>query len=67
MQDNIYKPSDLLTTNESSVVIKAAPATMRNWRTLKKGPRWVRVGQKMIRYRYADLEAFIAASTEEAA
>lgn len=62
-----YKPSDLLDEKEAARFLKLAAATLRNWRAAKQGPATLRVGKRAIRYRFSDLEAFIAASTLEAA
>lgn len=33
--------------------------TLRRWRLFRKGPAFVKVGAKAVRYRISDLEAFI--------
>lgn len=38
-------------------------ATLRMWRYLKKGPSFVRLGYRTIRYEKAVIEAYIAART----
>ena len=60
-----YNPSDLLDEKEAARYLKLAPTTIRNWRSAKHGPVVSRVGKRAIRYRFSDLEAFIAASTAE--
>ena len=60
-----YNPSDLLTTEEAASFLRFSGATLRNRRHLKLGPTFVRVGKRACRYRFSDLEAFIAASTAE--
>jgi len=49
----------LLTEKETAAVIRCAPATLRNWRSLNFGPRAIKVGKRMIRYSLADVEEFI--------
>lgn len=51
---------DLLDEKEAAVVLALKVATLRNWRALRTGPRYVKVGKRSVRYRRADLEAFIA-------
>ncbi len=54
-------PTDLLCDKEVAGLLNISTITLANWRSLKRGPRWVRIGARMVRYRRADLEAFIAA------
>lgn len=58
-----HKPTDLLTTSEVANYLKQSPKTLLNQRCKGDGPAWVRVGKRTVRYRFSDLEAFIAAST----
>ena len=62
-----YKPSDLLDEKEAARYLNLVPATLRNWRVAKKGPSALKIGKRAIRYRFADLEEFIAASTKAVA
>jgi predicted DNA-binding transcriptional regulator AlpA len=59
-----YSPSDLLNEREAARYLNLAPATLRNWRAAKKGPLALKIGKRATRYRFADLEEFIAASTK---
>ena len=58
-----FHSNDLLDEREAASYLKFNAKTLRNWRATKKGPEWVRVSTRSIRYRFSDLEAFIAAST----
>jgi predicted DNA-binding transcriptional regulator AlpA len=62
-----YSPSDLLNEREAARYLNLAPPTLRNWRAAKQGPVALKIGRRAIRYRFADLEAFIAASTKAVA
>lgn len=62
-----YKPSDLLNSDEAARFLTVAPATLNNWRYRKQGPVVTRVGKRACRYRFADLEAFLAASSAKVA
>ncbi len=58
---------DLLDEKEAAALLALRVSTLRNWRALRKGPRFVKVGQRLVRYRRADLEAFIAGDASEGA
>lgn len=50
----------LLTTDEVAERLGLATGTLRNWRTRKTGPAFIRVGGR-IRYREAVVEAWLTA------
>ena len=47
-----------LDEKEAAKILGLAVQTLRNWRHLRKGPKYVKLGRS-IRYRYEDLEEFI--------
>lgn len=49
----------LLTEVELAALYGVSLQTVRNWRWKNEGPRWVRVGGRSIRYKPADVQAFI--------
>lgn len=51
---------DLVEPKEAAKLLATNERTLANWRSAKKGPRFVRVGQRMIRYRRSDLAKFLA-------
>lgn len=53
---------DNLTTKSAAEYLGSTPATLNTWRYLNKGPRYVRMGRKIM-YRRADLDAYLAANT----
>ncbi|MGH9640588.1 MAG: helix-turn-helix transcriptional regulator [Bryobacteraceae bacterium] len=57
----------LLTDSEVAALLGASLQTIRNWRWRGEGPRYVKLGGRMVRYRPADLAAFIAGTSEERA
>ena len=61
-------PGDLLDENQAADILCVKATTLRNWRALKKGPRFVRVGTRIVRYFRNDLAAFLTstAATEAA-
>lgn len=53
-------PDDLLNEHEGAAYLgNRAVQTLRNWRAKGIGPRFVKIGARMVRYRRRDLEAFI--------
>lgn len=55
-------PGDLLDEKETAALLGVAIRTLRNWRCTSNGPRFHKVGARMVRYRRADLVAFIGES-----
>lgn len=53
-------PGDLVTDREAAEILDCAVQTVRNWRWAGKGPRYCKIGQRLVRYHRADLAAFIA-------
>lgn len=51
----------LLTQDEAAAVLNVQPRTLENWRRLRKGPPFIRIDGKVVRYRPRDLEAYISA------
>lgn len=56
--------TELLTTKLAAARLGMSYQTLEKWRTLVMGPKYIKVGKKAVRYRAADLEAFIAAGEE---
>ena len=52
-------PGDLVNEVEAAAILKTAVRTLRNWRALRTGPKFRKVGLRMVRYHRADLTAFI--------
>jgi predicted DNA-binding transcriptional regulator AlpA len=48
-------PHQLLTELEAAHILQLAPATLASWRNMKTGPRYMRINQRIIRYRRSDL------------
>ena len=53
--------ADLLSEREVSEDLNVALNTLRNWRWRGEGPRFVKLGKRAVRYRRADVDAFIEA------
>ncbi len=65
--DSPLSPGDLVDEHEAAAIINTAVRTLRNWRTLGKGPRFRKIGQRLVRYHRADLAAFSGGGTPKAA
>ena len=63
----VKQPGDILTPKEVAAEYRLAERTLANWRALKQGPRFLKFGARMVRYRRADVEAFIAGDAGKAA
>ena len=62
-------PSRVMTTRQAASFLGLAEKTLANWRVNGGGPRFLKYGQRSVRYRSADLLAFqeacIRTSTSE--
>ena len=59
MRNHVFpSPSPLLDTRQAALYLALSETTLISWRSLGRGPRFVRVG-RAVRYRQADLDAFI--------
>jgi hypothetical protein len=52
----------LLTVGEAAAILRCSVSSLNKWRLRGSGPKFLYVGRR-VRYRAADLAAFIAAST----
>jgi hypothetical protein len=62
------EPGDLVTEQEAAAMLATAVRTLRNWRALRKGPRYRKIGARMVRYHRADLadyQRIIAGDTDQ--
>jgi len=55
-----FQPGDLIDEREAAAILGTEVRTLRNWRSLRKGPPFRKIGERMVRYSRADLAAFIA-------
>jgi hypothetical protein len=63
------EPGDLVTEREAAAILGVSRQTLSNWRWRRCGPKVCRIGLRLVRYKRADLAAFIAgdAGKDEAA
>lgn len=52
-------PLQLLNEHSVSKLLGVSVATVRRWRLLRQGPKFIRVGAASVRYRPEDLTAYI--------
>lgn len=50
----------LLTNDEAAAYLRAAPATVNYWRATGQGPRYSKLGRRIV-YTRSDLDAFVQA------
>jgi predicted DNA-binding transcriptional regulator AlpA len=55
--------SQLLSTAQVNSLLNLRAATLKKWRAVGTGPKYVRVGKRTVRYRLADVKRFIADGT----
>ncbi len=53
---------ELLTEPEAAARLRMLPATLRRWRWAGRGPAYIRVSGRAIRYAVSDIEAFVTAA-----
>lgn len=56
---------ELLDERQLAALWKVAVPTLRNWRVTRRGPPFVKLGLRAVRYRLADVERFIEAGARE--
>ncbi len=57
------KQAVILTPVEAAKILGASRQTLANWRLQRRGPKYFSVGTRFIRYKLADLEAWMAEHT----
>jgi predicted DNA-binding transcriptional regulator AlpA len=55
-------PTDLVDEVALAIRLGVSRSTLQSWRYAGRGPRFLKIG-RLIRYRNADIEAFLRAST----
>lgn len=54
------KSRRILRQSEAAEYLNLSPRTLENWRYRGGGPRFVRLGRRLVVYQLEDLDAFIA-------
>jgi predicted DNA-binding transcriptional regulator AlpA len=55
----------MLTTEDLVTILGVTPQTIRRWREAGQMPQPVRFGRRVIRWRQADIDAWLAAGTPD--
>ena len=58
-QETSLAPGDLIDEKEAAAILAVAVTTLRNWRALRQGPPFLKVGRRLVRYRRAELVALL--------
>ena len=64
LSPNLSSPVRLLTTADAARLLGLQPQTLAKWRWAGTGPRFVRLGRRVM-YNLRDLEAFVEAGARE--
>jgi len=57
------QPDEYLSPREVAVLIRVNRSTLAKWRASGRGPRWIRVTPRMVRYSRAEVENFLTQRT----
>lgn len=52
------EPGDLVDERHAAETLGVSAKTLQNWRALRKGPRYRKIGARLVRYHVADLADF---------
>jgi predicted DNA-binding transcriptional regulator AlpA len=53
-------PDELIENREAAALLRVRPQTLAAWRVEKRGPRWLKVGRRVL-YRRTDISAWLTA------
>ena len=67
MPPTIFEPDRLYAPADPALRQIAQQKTLANWRSAGRGPRWVKLNRRMVRYRGADLNDWLAENLDEVA
>ena len=56
-----FSRKKMVSPNEAAQMYSTAPGTLGNWRAAKRGPKFFKVGHKVL-YQVDDLESFFTSS-----
>lgn len=59
--------TELLDTDATAAFLGMSKPTLEHWRGLRKGPPFVRIGPRCVRYRRNDLETWLGEQMVETA
>jgi len=50
----------LLTPKEAAEFLGIPPGTLAQWRSQRRGPPYIKLEERLVRYRHADLEEYLS-------
>lgn len=50
---------ELMTTQQATAYLTLGPQTLAQWRYLRRGPRFIKLGERNVRYLRSDLDAWV--------
>ncbi len=51
--------NELIDEKEVADILQVSVGTLRNWRWKRNGPKWQRIGKRLVRYTRQDVSDFI--------
>jgi len=55
----------LLTPHEAAEFLRVPESTLAQWRSQRRGPRFVKLERRLVRYRASDLEEYLSRPSGE--
>lgn len=62
-ETNVASPLALATPDQVAKALNVKVLTLRNWRSLRRGPSYVKAG-RAVRYRWSEVDAWLRESTK---
>jgi predicted DNA-binding transcriptional regulator AlpA len=59
VHESSYRDEDLLTAAEVAAILKMSKATLDGWRCKRIGPKFRKMGRRIVRYLGADVRRFV--------
>ena len=59
-------PGDYVSTDQAARILGVSRQSMCNWRWKRQGPRFHKIGARLVRYHRADLASFAAGESGKA-
>ena len=56
---NLNEMDHAITETEAAAYLGISKKTAQNWRTLNRGPKYIRISQRCIRYMKSDLKEYL--------
>jgi len=56
---SLFNDDDFLTTAEVAVALQVSKATLDGWRCKGMGPKFTKLGKRLVRYRWSDVRQWL--------